>query len=117
VFTEFPEDINTDESKTIYFIRNQISQLIQFGVRSFGLNMMNTSYSLVITVRFCLVFFTQDYLLDLPDCKMEFDPFNYFGFYNLPLIESSWPKTLGANNNKALSDKFDFNSTLFNLLD
>ena len=78
---------------------------------------MNTSYSLIITIRFCLVFFTEDYLLDLPDCKMEYDPFNYFGFYNLPQIESSWPNTLHTKTTKSSSENFDFESTLFNLLD
>lgn len=114
---EFPEDLNIDDSGIVYLIRYKISRLIEYGVRAFELNMVNTSYSLIVTVRSCLVFFTQDYLLDLPDCKMEYDPFNYFGFYDLPLIASTWPKTLEKQDNRDISNISKIKSSLFNLLD
>lgn len=114
---KFEDDVNMDESSKIYKIRYKIMELIEFGVREFELDLLDTSYSMILMVDFCLVFFAQDYLLDFPDCKMEYEPFNYFGFYDLPLIESSWPQTLNASDQKEKNSKFDINNTPFKLLD
>lgn len=115
MYVYFTESIDCNQPDQISWVRTQICKLLQKGAQEFEINLSRTSYSLIVSTFFVVVIFSEEYLLNLPEQKVEYEPYNFLGFYNLPKVTRVWPETLEADTNQG-KESGNCDLKLFNLI-
>ena len=115
MYVYFTEPIDCNQQDQISWVRTQICKLLQKAAQDFEINLSRTSYSLIVSTSFVVVIFSENYLLNLPEQKVEYEPYNFLGFYNLPEVTRVWPETLQTNADQP-GDSGNSDLKLFNLI-